>query len=240
MSVVSLSDLSPLCLTFPGYQDLRRRSRSHSPFNQSRSWYIFFIFICQLYFGAVNDSKYKSKNESMRVTLTIRAQMLFWPRKLISVQIRLCFAFLKSDGWRTDKRSLKAAWWSKATEAVHAHSVVPLQKLTGKHCTHVVRKDWSWLLGRTRRRLGGRVSGFTGYRDDKQKDSVALSMLSPGANRRGAASGSQLGGILAHAHRATLSWPHPAWSLLFSRILPDPPLSPPQHLPAAFGSSANT
>lgn len=42
------------------------------------------------------------------------------------------------------------------------------------------------------------------------------------ASRRGAASESQLGGILAHAHPGTLSWPHPAWNLLFSRILPDP------------------
>lgn len=40
------------------------------------------------------------------------------------------------------------------------------------------------------------------------------------------------GGILAHAQRGTLSRPHPAWNLLFSRILPDlPPPSYSQHLP---------
>lgn len=35
------------------------------------------------------------------------------------------------------------------------------------------------------------------------------------------------GGILAHAQRGTLSRPHPAWNLLFSRILPD--LHPPSY-----------
>lgn len=39
------------------------------------------------------------------------------------------------------------------------------------------------------------------------------------------------GGILANAQRGTLSQPHPAWNLLFSRILPDlhPPLLRPPH-----------
>uniref|UniRef100_A0A3Q3VLB8 C2H2-type domain-containing protein n=1 Tax=Mola mola TaxID=94237 RepID=A0A3Q3VLB8_MOLML len=36
---IVLSDLSPLCLMFPGFQDLPRHSHSHSPSNQKQSWY---------------------------------------------------------------------------------------------------------------------------------------------------------------------------------------------------------
>lgn len=52
------------------------------------------------------------------------------------------------------------------------------------------------------------------------------------ANLKGRSGGNQwkpAGGILANAQRGTLSLPHPAWNLLFSRILPD--LHPPLSLP---------
>lgn len=74
--------------------------------------------------------------------------------------------------------------------------------------------------------------GIMGYGDDKHGDSVVLSTLSPGPTRGGLLAKASWGHILAHDHRGTLSRPHPAWNLLFSRILPD--LHPPsycRHLP---------
>lgn len=86
--------------------------------------------------------------------------------------------------------------------------------------------------GREGRRGG--LPGITGYGDDKHGDAVALSTLSPGptgGGGGGAASKKPAGGILAHARQGTLSRPHPAWNLLFSRIAPDlhPPPPPPLH-----------
>ncbi|KAK5920829.1 hypothetical protein CgunFtcFv8_024591 [Champsocephalus gunnari] len=65
-----------------------------------------------------------------------------------------------------------------------------------------------------------------GYGDDKLGDSVVAQHAVTGANRGGGYQREPAGGILAHAQRGTLSQPHPAWNLLFSRILPDlpPPL----------------
>lgn len=154
---------------------------------------------------------------------------------LIYVRTRLSSDLLKSDGWRPSIHT-KAAWWSEAPEPVRAHSMSLLQKLTGKQhtgafCTHVVRKDWSWLLRRTRRRWGGGCQGSRGTEMTNRKTAL-LSACCHQGQREGAARESQLGGILAHAHRGTLSWPHPAWNLLFSRILSDPlPPLPPSSSP---------
>lgn len=131
--------------------------------------------------------------------------------------------------WTGDQWQCDEAW---ITEHVSVRSMLRLWKLTDKLRRGGVcvlgGKDWSWMARKEWREGEDRgLSGIMGYGDDKRGDSIVLSTPSLGPTR-GGYQRKPAGGILAHAQRGTLSWPHPAWNLLFSRILPDlhPPFTP--------------
>lgn len=116
--------------------------------------------------------------------------------------------------WSTDHRTCKCSQHALPVEINRYEEEVCVCVC----CEGRIDCDWSW--------REGRVCYRRSWRTEMTNAETALcSARRHQGQPEGGYRQKPAGGILAHAQQGALNRPHPAWNLLFSRILPD--LCPP-------------